>query len=100
MKSQEYMKMLGLSAVDKVSGFEGEVTVVSLGAPGWVWVMLQPEVGTDGKREDGRWFDVKRLTITGMDAADIEVMEEDRRFVAALRLIPGIVRRKRRMADA
>lgn len=59
----ETIDLLGMLAVDKVSGFEGVVTSVSFDLFGCVQCVLSPPAQKDGKLEDSRWFDVHRLEI-------------------------------------
>jgi hypothetical protein len=62
---QKFMRLLGLKARDKVTGFEGVVTTVSFDLYGCVQVVLTPGVGKDGTGTipEGRWFDEKRLRV-------------------------------------
>jgi hypothetical protein len=68
---KEYMEMLGHEAEDQVTGFKGVVSSVCFDLYGCVQSALTPKVTADGKLEDGRWFDAKRLKIT----SDKPVME-------------------------
>lgn len=58
----EALNTLGMDAEDRVTGFTGMVSSVSFDAYGCIQVVLQPRV-QDGKMEDGRWFDIKRLKL-------------------------------------
>lgn len=60
---QEYMKILGCKVRDLVSGFQGIASTVAFDLYGCVQVVVTPEVNKDGKPEDGRWFDHKRLKV-------------------------------------
>ncbi len=60
---KEAMNLLGLKARDLVTGFEGVVTTVAFDLYGCIQAVVTPPV-KDGKREDGQWFDTKRLEIT------------------------------------
>jgi hypothetical protein len=64
MKIQEHMALLGLKATDKVTGYKGVVTSICFDLYGCIQAVVMPEAGKDGKQEDGRWFDVQRLTVT------------------------------------
>jgi hypothetical protein len=61
---KQYMELLGLRVKDKVTGFSGVVSSVCFDLFGCVQAVVTPAVGKDGKQEDGRWFDTKRLDIT------------------------------------
>lgn len=60
-----YMKLMGLKCKDMVTGFEGIVSSISFDLYGCVMVVLTPIVGKDGKKEDGHWFDAKRIKVLG-----------------------------------
>lgn len=57
------MKLLGLRVCDLVTGFTGIVSSISYDLYGCVQAVVTPGVSKDGKAEDGRWFDTKRLTV-------------------------------------
>jgi hypothetical protein len=58
------MKLLGLKVRDRVTRFEGVVSSVAFDLYGCVVAVVTPGLNEkDGKLEDGRWFDVKRLEI-------------------------------------
>lgn len=67
---KEAMELLGLFVEDKVTNFSGVVTSVSFDLYGCIQAVVTPKLN-EGKLEDGRWFDVKRLTIVN----DKPVME-------------------------
>lgn len=60
---EKTLKLLGLRATDKVTGYTGVITSVSFDLYGCVQVIINPGVGQDGKLKDCLWFDVSRLTI-------------------------------------
>jgi len=62
---EEYLKMLGLSVVDKVTGFEGTITSIGFDLYGCIQAILTPPVKKDGVKGDGYWFDIDRLKIIG-----------------------------------
>ena len=62
-----YMNMLGHEAEDCVTGFKGVVESVSFDLYGCVQTALRPKATEDGKLDDGRWFDAKRLKITSAE---------------------------------
>jgi len=64
MKIQEHMELLGMKVTDKVTGFKGVVTSISFDLYGCIQAIVTPEAGNDGKQEESRWFDVRRLTVT------------------------------------
>lgn len=60
----ETIDLLGHKATDKVSGFTGTITSVCFDLYGCVQAIISPPMGSDGKIEDSRWFDVQRLDVT------------------------------------
>lgn len=67
----KHMNLLGLTARDKVTGFEGVVSTVSFDLYGCIQAVLVPPLDKEGKKQDGCWFDVSRLTVVN----DTPVME-------------------------
>lgn len=67
---KHYIEILGFPVRDIVTGFTGTAASVCFDLYGCVQVVVTPEA-KDGKLEDGRWFDYKRLSKT----ADVRVME-------------------------
>ena len=61
---KEHLKLLGMTVEDKVTGFAGVVTSIDFDLYGCVQAVVQP-AAKDGKYGDPRWFDVKRLVVTG-----------------------------------
>jgi hypothetical protein len=61
---QNHLKLLGMKAEDKVTGFKGVVTSVSFDLYGCVQAIINPGADKDGKLMDQTWFDIARLTIT------------------------------------
>jgi len=62
--SQAHIDLLGKTARDRVTGFEGVVSSVSFDLYGCIQAAVTPSVDKDGKTRDGHWFDVNRLEIT------------------------------------
>lgn len=63
---QAYLDMLGLDAMDKITGFTGAVVSISFDVSGCVQAYLQPKAKQSKDADDsGRWFDVKRLDLGG-----------------------------------
>lgn len=58
---KRHFELMGLKVRDAVTGFEGVVTSISFDLYGCVQAIVTPVVQKDGKQEDSRWFDVKRL---------------------------------------
>jgi hypothetical protein len=58
-----YLDLLGREAKDVVTGFSGVCSSICFDLYGCVQAVLMPPVGKDGKAEDGRWFDTKRLQL-------------------------------------
>jgi hypothetical protein len=66
MKQLEpHLDLLGRSARDRVTGFEGVITSVSFDLYGCIQVAISPRVDKDGKLPDGRWLDVHRVESLG-----------------------------------
>jgi len=63
MKIKENLNMLGLSVVDKVTGFKGIVSSMSFDLYGCVQGLVTPSMKEDGKCPDNLWLDVDRLRI-------------------------------------
>lgn len=61
----DYMKLLGMKAKDRVTGASGVVTSLSFDLYGCVQAWLTPPVAKGGKQPDnGGWYDAKRLEVT------------------------------------
>lgn len=58
-----HVDLLGKTARDKVSGYQGVVVTVAFDLFGCVQAILKPPVDKDGKIQDGHFFDVNRLEI-------------------------------------
>lgn len=57
---------LGSIMKDKVTGFEGMVATVGFDVYGCVQAVVVPtKLSKEGKRQDGEWFDIKRLVPVG-----------------------------------
>jgi hypothetical protein len=59
----DHINILGLKAVDKVTGFSGIITTVSFDLYGCIQVIVTPPVNASGDVTNGAWFDVTRLDI-------------------------------------
>jgi hypothetical protein len=59
----EHMKFMGHKVRDAVTGFTGTVSSICFDLYGCVQAGVSPDVGKDGKLEDARWFDTKRLSV-------------------------------------
>lgn len=64
MSIQAHIDLLGQTAKDKVTGFEGVVVTVSFDLFGCVQAVLKPSVDKDGKERAAHWFDVNRIVVT------------------------------------
>lgn len=60
---------LGVTVIDKVTGFKGVVTGYVQYLTGCNQVLVVPPVKADGSYADSHWFDVQRLTV--LDEAPI-----------------------------
>jgi len=67
MKSvlKSHIEKLGMEGKDKVTGFKGVISSLSLDLYGCVQVVLTPKITKDGKIADGHWFDITRVEVTG-----------------------------------
>lgn len=71
---KHYMDILGKNVRDCVTGAEGIATSVCFDLYGCVQVAITPKV-RDGKREDGTWFDHKRLIASGSPVMEVPTFE-------------------------
>ena len=61
---KRHLELLGLKAEDKVTKLKGIITCLSFDLYGCVQIVLTPEVDSkSGKKEDGHWLDVNRITL-------------------------------------
>lgn len=65
METEKHLDLLGLKGKDLVTGFSGVITSISYDLYGCIQVIITPQIDKDGKRDDGRWYDVNRVKITG-----------------------------------
>jgi hypothetical protein len=63
------ISLLGSRVTDRVNGFEGVVCSVSFDLSGCIQAFVVPQA-KDGKRIEGEWYDVKRLTESGARVMD------------------------------
>jgi hypothetical protein len=77
---KEYLRLLGFKVRDAVTGFEGVIESVSFDLYGCVQAVVKPGLDEKGLPQDGRWFDLKRLSAIG----DKPVME-----VPTFEVVPG-----------
>ena len=59
----QFMSLLGMKVVDKVTGFKGVVSSISFDLYGCIQAVVTPP--STGERLKGSWFDVQRLRVTG-----------------------------------
>ena len=59
---QEHLRLLGFKVRDVVTGFEGVVESISFDLYGCVQAVVRPGLDEKGLLQDGRWFDLKRLS--------------------------------------
>jgi len=62
-KMEKYTRLLGKTAKDKVTGFEGVITSMCFDLYGCIQGIITAPVGKDGTRPDDKWFDMNRLVI-------------------------------------
>jgi hypothetical protein len=61
---RHHLDILGYKVKDVVSGFSGTADSVCYDLYGCVQVTVNPGTDKDGKYQDSRWFDIKRLSRT------------------------------------
>ncbi len=59
---KQHMELMGFKVRDAVTGFEGVVETIAFDLYGCVQAIVKPGLDDKGQVQDGRWFDVKRLT--------------------------------------
>ncbi len=65
---KEHINLLGLKAVDKVTGYKGVITSISFDLYGCIQAVLTPKINNDGGLNGGKWFDIPRLEIVSKKA--------------------------------
>ena len=58
---KKYFDLLGFKVRDVVTGFTGIFTCVSFDLYGCVQALVNPGLDKDGKNQESRWYDLKRL---------------------------------------
>jgi hypothetical protein len=61
---EEHLRLLGFKVKDLVTGYEGVAVSIDFDLYGCVQVAVHPGVDKDGKMQESRWFDEKRLRAT------------------------------------
>lgn len=61
---QSVIDLLGRTAKDKVTGFNGVITSVSFDLYGCTQAIVSPPVRDDQTKPDAHWLDVNRLEIS------------------------------------
>jgi len=67
MLVKKHMALMGLRVEDKVTGTKGVVSAISFDLYGCIQAAVKPRADENGKSEDARWFDVRRLIVTSND---------------------------------
>jgi hypothetical protein len=62
---EEHLKLLGYEVKDIITGTAGIATSICFDLYGCVMATVTPPIGKDGKLEESRWFDTKRLAVVG-----------------------------------
>lgn len=65
---------LGVTARDKITGFEGVVTGMAYYLTGCHQVLLQPAM-SEGKWVESHWFDLQRLEVTNGEVVVLDNAE-------------------------
>lgn len=60
-KAVEHIELLGLTVVDRVTGFKGTVTSISFELYGCVQAIVQARLQKGEKEAQQRWLDINRL---------------------------------------
>lgn len=68
MNAKTHLEMLGMPVADRVTKFEGIITMVSFDLYGCVQAAVAPSVDEKGKKRDGHFFDIARLKKTSDSA--------------------------------
>jgi len=63
MSLKTHVDLLGCKCEDKITGLKGVIESISFDLYGCIQAVVKPPVGSDGKAQDGRWFDISRLII-------------------------------------
>jgi hypothetical protein len=63
---------LGMRGVDIITGFSGIVVGKCEYLSGCTQLLLVPKVGADGKKPDGEWFDIQRISSDGSDVVTLD----------------------------
>ena len=63
---------MGQTVKDKITGFEGIVTGHCQYISGCDQLLVQPRVGSDGKKADAYWFDLQRLEVTNEEQVTLD----------------------------
>lgn len=69
MNIKKHLEVLGRHAEDKVTGFKGVVESICFDLYGCVQAIVSPKA-KDGRKPEGRIFDVSRLKIKGEPVMD------------------------------
>lgn len=59
---KQHLALLGFKVKDSVTGMEGVVESIGFDLYGCIQAVVKPSVNEKGEMQDGRWFDIKRLT--------------------------------------
>jgi len=62
---KEHLKLLGLEAKDRVTGFRSVITSLSFDLYGCIQVIMTPVVEGNEGIKGGSWFDVTRVEVIG-----------------------------------
>lgn len=65
---KDHLNLLGLEAIDPVTGMKGVITSISFDLSGCIQAALTPPANKEGVYQQSIWIDIQRLKITGKKA--------------------------------
>jgi len=69
--------LMGREGADSITGFKGKLVAYTVHITGCDQVYLLPQVGSDGKKAEGAWFDFPRID-WNMDKSPLTVPKGDK----------------------
>ena len=69
------MTKLGVTAKDTITGFEGVVLGRCVYITGCNQVLIQPEIDSEGKFVESRWFDEDRVQVSNENPITLKIAE-------------------------
>jgi hypothetical protein len=69
------MTKLGVTAKDTITGFEGVVLGRCVYITGCNQVLIQPEIDSEGKFVESRWFDEDRVQVSNENPITLKIAD-------------------------